>query len=1319
MTLLRRTKSPLGSARRTVAVATIASLFLGAAVLTLPAPHVHAAETDEAASGVSFDQTDTFIDAEALAADLANEEAAADGASTDTAAGSASDGASESSDAEATTGGEAQQDGDASSAADDGQNAGETNAELLTLKRENLTVGQGFDTPAYLSQYQIPIKTDYSITQPERPNYPLRNAFDGDWNSVFMAQKTPDDATLTVNFEKEEMLSRILFRHFTNTNGSGFPIHFKLYVSETGEANSYKQIVDYDIDQNQRPSGPVTFTLSQAVKAKSIKFEYVKTPGGVVAAEFKFLREDPLVDQLTDLFTDTKQAALKDAYNSEEKLDELQKLLDSHPLKDTYAKDMNRAWAVYRGQVFDQNDRFDWPVHVIQKTGPDSERAVWVFLASGYRSDEIEKFKEDITERVQDILNMEPFRAMAPYMNIYAYCAESNESGYSTPSVTKDTFFKSYYNSANGNVNGGSDQTRCNLARDWITKNYLDEGGKIMHATAIVNTYDYFGQGNGTSTASLSAGYKMAVHEGAHMFASLVDHYTNANVFRGDVSGTNQTANNDPETIRWKEFLGHRKVTIESAGKVGDFNVSNPTGDCLMNHYGTNIFCEICRESIFRKLNDMLPAGKKNPMYVAQPELTQVRTEQEKTDGTGTGNATVDNAKSAKKWDAGPVIDESNIQTANGRQLQYRTVVSNYLDTDQKVTLHLKITGADGTVKFNKDEEFSVHPNTQKSFNVSPETVTGNNVKITDIRMAGAKSLVLTTGTLNDLEAGDQIEAKVLYNNELMGTDANITYGTAHITYQLVDANNQPIGAMPDMGDVDQRVLTGTNTLASVPEVYGYTYSHSSIDESKWVAEEGKTQQIVRYYRQASVQLTRRLVDTNGLEIQKKSERVAIGTEITPAASDFTVARGYAVEAPATVTVGQTDLTITYTARKDAEANALGNIALGSTVNAYKTEDGKAAFVRGGDNRAMKNAVDGNHTDTNRYADFGVTSNVNESSQSSYAEFDLGGTYQLEESTEDASDTDSYIARLWRYYPDKRTYNATVVVVSEKGTFKEGDYTVLYNSDKENTYGFGAGTDELYQESADGLKIHQGTGAKASKARVYMNSSDKKGTNHIIEFQLMGRLTYNTELEQAINALSQKVESGMYTERSLTAARAVIERARKQLINGVASGEATETIKSQLEEAEKKLRAKDTSEGSIEFLGGGLRYSQSADQSLEGLRLGFRFTVPKGASIVWSKTGWDYGKTADVAAGFRSVDKHFAYKDGHIANLVVTDVPADQYDVILYARAKLTYTLDGEEKQIVSAVANSRSVDGVADNIQTSAHASTRERSLAEAIAKR
>ena len=89
---------------------------------------------------------------------------------------------------------------------------------------------------------------------------------------------------------------------------------------------------------------------------------------------------------------------------------------------------------------------------------------------------------------------------------------------------------------------------------------------------------------------------------------------------------------------------------------------------------------------------------------------------------------------------------------------------------------------------------------------------------------------------------------------------------------------------------------------------------------------------------------------------------------------------------------------------------------------------------------------------------------------------------------------------MWRYYDDERIYFDTIVFVSEDENFTTED--IVYNSDADNFFGFGAGTDEEYAESAEGKEITFEP-RNARYIRVLNNGNDrpwKKG-GHYIEIE--------------------------------------------------------------------------------------------------------------------------------------------------------------------------------------------------------------------------
>ena len=1247
--------NPITCARKALVVALVASTLLGTDALSPLAPVASAAEAEPVAAEGTGAADGPLTVVPPLEGELDSEGASSEG-----------EPSAEAADAATAVSGDA--------AADDAP---------VTLTRSALTPGAGLDAPAYLGSFQIPVAS-YESSVGERPDWPLSNAFDGNWNTTYMAPGTPQQATITVSFGQVEEFSRILYRHIQLNQQNGFPTHFKLHVSETGEEGTFREVADYQISDSERPTGPVAFSLSEPVRAKSVRFEILASPAGIVAAEFKFLRYDATTTEAGDLFADANQTVLKDRYNSDAFLADLQARVEAHVNKDALLPLVRRAWQVFNGEVRDQNSRVDWPVRVMQKTGPDTERTVWVFMAEGYRGHEQDKFVADLQSRLDALFKTEPYRSLANDINIYAVCVESNMSGItnykSGPKV--DTYFNCVYNKTLWRASECLSPGKIANVNNWLLKNVLDPGASVTQTCLQINSNIYAGAGYGSfCTYTLATGYAMFTHESSHGYAALEDEYDFNSGASGDARGVNSTLNNDPKTIRWREFLGFRGVTIRDPGTGKAYL---PANGCLMNSLYVSELCEVCKEIVFRKVNDRLGADK-HPLYVARPQVT----------------VKLDDSENPTGYNSGPTVSDANVTTANGKRLELRTVVNNYLDTTQEVTLRFRILAADGTPKLEREQTFAVTPSTQVPADVVPQNSA-------DMRTAGAHSLSIVTDELSGLEKGDVIRGEVVYEGETQATLAKDEWATLNVSYRLVDADGRDLGALPNMQSHTTPVYVGSHRAVEQPEVAGYVYVGSSVDEGSLALEAGGSYDVVRYYKAASSVVTRRLVDVNGLTVSETSARVAFGQVVTPAASDFAAADGYRVVAPAPVTVGEGDVTLTYTLARDGSVR---NVARGKAASVHWAADGSAAPTDSGRGAAL--AVDGVSNNLNNYVGFGTSSRK----EGAYLQVDLGGLYSL-------CGPDGSLAgavRMWRYWAGGRQYDATVIVASEGGTFGEGDREVIFNSDVTGALGFGAGADALYRETSAGRSFDLSHEVRARAIRVYMTGNGSSGSNHVNELEVYGTRLPDEDvarLEAAVGALQGKLESNRYVAASCVPGKNAVEAARRLLYQGSITKDALAEALAELEAATAKLREKDATAGFVEFLGGSLRYSDDASTRLEGLRLGYRVAVPADAVVDWGRSGWSYGlDPSRIEARFRAMDNHLEQDDGtYVANIVLTNVPAARYDAVLYARPRLVYMLEGREVVLEGDVVNARSVDGVAARIEASDAATARERALAQTV---
>lgn len=372
------------------------------------------------------------------------------------------------------------------------------------------------------------------------------------------------------------------------------------------------------------------------------------------------------------------------------------------------------ALSVASAPAFAKEKATDFPVVVLQKTGSDANRNVWLFIGDGYTKDQQEKFLQDVRQRVEKILLIEPYKSYKDALNIYAIEAVSKESGVSRAAdkgknnaQLKDTYLGVHHNSVGLERLGWffpEGEKHLNHIIKQLEKNYLDKGGKVMQTSVLSNSDKYFGGGAlNYAVASLAAGEAMVVHEASHGFANLADEY-NGN----PQEGPNKTKQTDLKKVPWREFFGFRNVELYKYGNGAQKPVR---GDCLMNSlYVQHGYCEVCKEHVAEILNKGLK-DEGRPYYMAQPSLTLYEKELMKT---------------------GQAVTSASLPKLQGRRLQLRTVVRSFTDAEQLFTLHVTV----------RDKKMRMKYSAEKAVHVAPQAL---------------KSLALVTDELNNLAVGDVV----------------------------------------------------------------------------------------------------------------------------------------------------------------------------------------------------------------------------------------------------------------------------------------------------------------------------------------------------------------------------------------------------------------------------------------------------------------------------------------------------------------------------------------------------------------------------------
>ena len=165
---------------------------------------------------------------------------------------------------------------------------------------------------------------------------------------------------------------------------------------------------------------------------------------------------------------------------------------------------------------------------------------------------------------------------------------------------------------------------------------------------------------------------------------------------------------------------------------------------------------------------------------------------------------------------------------------------------------------------------------------------------------------------------------------------------------------------------------------------------------------------------------------------------------------------------------------------------ALTNVAQGKNVSIHGPTSGA--------DRPASWLTDG-ITESGKYVEISKDTEQN-STDPSYAQIDLGTSYDIAK------------VEFWNYWDDGRTLIGLVILASEKGTFAEDDRTVIFNSDTENFFGFGVGTDASYKSVSAGLSVEKA--AKGRYVRVMNNGHDggtpgqKKQGGHYTEIKVYG-----------------------------------------------------------------------------------------------------------------------------------------------------------------------------------------------------------------------
>jgi hypothetical protein len=241
-------------------------------------------------------------------------------------------------------------------------------------------------------------------------------------------------------------------------------------------------------------------------------------------------------------------------------------------------------------------------------TGPKSNRINFVFVSEGIQPAEMGTFITK-AQLVSDYLfnddRCSPFTEYKSFFNTYAIKVPSAESGIThagtaadesssnnQPVQTRDTYFDACFDVAGIHRLVAVQSTNQVLS---VAGAHVPEYDQVM---VLCNSPYYGGSGGQVATFADVLAPQVAQHELGHSYAFLADEY-----FATAWEKPNMTQDNNPATVKWKNWLGIDDIGIYPYGSFGaQATWYRPSQNCVMQYLGTG-FCAVCKQAIVDRMH--------------------------------------------------------------------------------------------------------------------------------------------------------------------------------------------------------------------------------------------------------------------------------------------------------------------------------------------------------------------------------------------------------------------------------------------------------------------------------------------------------------------------------------------------------------------------------------------------------------------------------------------------------------------------------------------------------------------------------------------
>jgi len=402
-------------------------------------------------------------------------------------------------------------------------------------------------------------------------------------------------------------------------------------------------------------------------------------------------------------------------------------------------------------QVFD--------VEAIKSSGDDDKRINLVIMGDGYQVGELTQFETDATAFMNAMFSQTPYREYENYFNVYIIKVISNESGATHPGTagdeplppddvpvsTVDNFFGTAYDSF------GIHRLLYTPNEALISSVLADNFPLYDQAMILVNAPYYGGSGGEFPVASTGAfADEIAIHEIGHSFVDLKDEY-----YPGDAlseEAINMTQDNNPATIRWKNWLGTNGIGIypfTDCPTVECDDWYRPHQSCKMFILGQD-FCAVCTEGTIEKVHSLASpidsytptsATINNPTFPLDFQLNLIHTIPNTLESTWTLNSN----NFANNMDA-IMVQETDVNVGTNNLTVVVHDNASLLEVDNHATTHFYTVSwtIDNTLGIQEvetnDYSIKMYPNPSTNIvNIAMENTLGEDVLIEIVSLDGKK----------------------------------------------------------------------------------------------------------------------------------------------------------------------------------------------------------------------------------------------------------------------------------------------------------------------------------------------------------------------------------------------------------------------------------------------------------------------------------------------------------------------------------------------------------------------------------------------------